>query len=107
MTQPAKDLTEALAALTEHQGQAKREAMKPRGAAPAATSAATLPGSSSGGGGGASDLTEPNYSARTFWPDKALSSSDGIFLVMIKPVKQMTFQDAGGIEVKHNYAEPT
>lgn len=106
MTQPAKDLTEALAALTEQANQAKREAMKPRGAAPAATSAATLPGSASGAGG-VSNMTETAYADRTWHDAVILPSTDGILFARLVPVKTIKFNDASGTPYTFEFKAPT
>lgn len=67
------------------------------------------PGSSASGTGSgiASPLTETAYSARTFHPNVTLTSSDGIFMMVIKPVKQIKMRDAAGREIEFVYAKPT
>lgn len=46
------------------------------------------------GSGIASPLTEIDYADRQWHPEIAVASSDGVFALMIEPIKQVTFQDA-------------
>lgn len=67
---------------------------------PPAAGQAAIPGvgrgerSPAGGGGIASPLTEIDYADRQWHPEIAVASSDGVFALMIEPIKQVTFQDA-------------
>jgi len=90
----SKDLTEALHKLTmEAQGLRRRTpAMKARGAAPAVTASALLGGS--GSGGIASPLKETAYTDRTFHSTVNVTSTDGLFTLKIKPVKEIKFLDS-------------
>lgn len=94
----SRDLTEALRAMmAEDSNTNVVPALKPRGAAPAAKSSALLqspPAKPSSGGGIAAPLTETSYASRLFWGQKTLSTSDGVWSVKIKPVKQVFFTDA-------------
>lgn len=54
-------------------------------------------------GGIASPITEPDFTAREFWP-AGLQSSDGLFF--LPAVKKVVAQDANGAEVIFEYAEP-
>ena len=102
----SKDLTEALHKLTmEAQGQPSAiPAMKARGAAPAVTASALLGGS--GSGGIASPLKETAYTNRTFHSTVNITSSDGIFTLVIKPVKKVFFKDALNADVEMEYKSP-
>lgn len=106
----AKDLTEALHALTEEaRGQSSRvdvalPAGKPVSAIPERSGSA-LPGGG-GGQGIASPLTETDYAAREWYGEKAISSTDGIFTLKIKPVKKVTMADAQGNIAVFNYKSP-
>lgn len=103
----SKDLTEALRALME--GDASTNvvpALKPRGAAPAVTSAAPMsgPGKGSSGGGIASPLTEVSFASRSYWPDETITSTDGMVSLAISPIKQARFTDANGATVVFDFA---
>lgn len=106
----AKDLTARLAELTEAAaGSTSRQdkalpAGKPTSEIPS-RSGTGKPGSS-GTGSIASPLTEQAYATRTFWPEKAITSTDGIFVIKVKPIKQMSFQDANLAAVVMNFSEP-
>ncbi|MGE0126422.1 MAG: hypothetical protein AB7U25_26125 [Vicinamibacterales bacterium] len=69
---------------------------------PPAAGQAAIPGvgrgerSPAGGGGIASPLTEIDYADRQWHPEIAVASSDGVFVLMIEPIKQVTFRDAQG-----------
>lgn len=83
--------------------------LAPRGARPEQTGVGTgADGRTKGSGGGiASPLTETSYAARTYHDDDiSLPSSDGLFTLVIKPVKSMKFKDADGAAVIINLAKP-
>lgn len=105
----SKDLTDALRALME--GNASTNvvpALKPRGAAPAVTSAAPLPGAAKGSGGGiASPLDETAYADRTWHAEKIVASTDGLFSLRIKPVASVKFKDAALADVVIQFKAPT
>ncbi len=58
--------------------------------------------SKAGGGGG--DLTETSFAARTYYPDKYITTSDGIFT--FQALKSCTFTDASGATIKITFAPP-
>ena len=108
----AKDLTAALAALSEQAaGSNTRSDKSLPGANPVtaipARSGSAKPGSTGGTGSIASPLSEQPYATRTFWSDKTITSTDGLLVLKVKPIKQMTFKDANQATVVMNYSEPT
>ncbi|OQR35920.1 hypothetical protein BWR15_06220 [Pseudomonas sp. T] len=58
------------------------------------------------GGGIDSPLTEQDFTARTYWPDKVIQSTDGVFSFKIKPIKSIRQVDANGAEVIQQFAQP-
>jgi hypothetical protein len=103
----SKDLTEALRVLTEQAngGAQQPAAMSDRGAAARATGSALLGGASQGGspqGGIASPLTETAYGDRTWYAERTIASSDGIWSLKIKPLKSIKLTDANSAEVVIN-----
>ena len=90
----AKDLTEALDKLMKccDDAPAKAPSMKARGAAPKVKASALLGGS--GSGGIASPLVETAYADRTFHSTVNITSTDGLFTLKIKPVKEIKFLDS-------------
>jgi len=66
------------------------------------------PGPTGGGTGGgiASPLTEPDAADRTYHPEQALTSSDGVFTLLIEPLHRLVLQDANSAEVVVEYAIP-
>ena len=103
-----KDLTEALRALTE-QAQAADAwppAMKARGAAGISRGSA-LPNSDAATSGIASPLVETAYADRTFHTNTTITSSDGLFALIIKPVKAIKFKDAASRNVTIEFKAPT
>lgn len=106
----SKDLTDSLRALMEGDANTNTiPAARPRGASPAVTSAAPLPGAAKSGSGSgiASPLTETAYAARQWWPERQLTTTDGLVTFVIKPVKEVTFQDQAATEIKLQFKEPT
>ncbi len=102
----SKDLTEALNKLTmQAQGQPSAiPEMKDRGAAPAVTASALLGGS--GSGGIASPLVEKAYANRTFHATVNIKSTDGLFTLKIKPVKEIKFLDSNLRPVTIEFKSP-
>lgn len=75
----------------------------PVGALPASRGRGVYkPPAATGTGGIASPLTEPDYSAREWWPNGHLSS-DGLFV--LPAAKRVVMTDANGAEVIFDYAE--
>lgn len=103
-----KDLTEALRALTE-QAAARRPppapVMKARGAAGISRGSA-LPNSDAATSGIASPLVETAYADRTFHTNTTITSSDGLFTLIIKPVKTIKFKDAASRDVTIEFKAP-
>ena len=104
----SKDLSEALRALTER-GQsadgAGPAAMKARGAAGISRVGALLGGTDSTSGI-ASPLVETAYADRTFHANTTITSSDGLFTLIIKPVKTIKFKDAASRDVTIEFKAP-
>lgn len=107
----AKDLTAALHALTEAaDGQTTRvdralPAVKVPAAIPARVgSSGVITGAS---GGIASPLVETLYADRTFHAATSFASTDGIFIVELKPVKTIAFKDANLATVVMEYKAKT
>jgi len=101
----AKDLTEALRALTEGQNNKPQDRPAERGAARRVVAAAPPPGSSKGGGGGiASPLTELDASLREYWPT-GWRTTDGLF--EFPAIKKIVMADANSDSVEFRFADPT
>ena len=104
----SKDLSEALRALTER-GQsadgAGPAAMKARGAAGISRVGALL-GGDAATSGIASPLVETAYADRTFHANQTITSSDGLFTLVIKPVKTIRFKDAAARDVTIEFKAP-
>ncbi|QEY73217.1 hypothetical protein [Pseudomonas denitrificans (nom. rej.)] len=58
------------------------------------------------GGGVASPLIEASYLERTYWPEKVITSTDGVFSFKVKPIKQIRQLDANDAEVIQQFAQP-
>lgn len=103
----SKDLTEALHKLTmEAQGQPSAiPAMKDRGAAPEVKASALLSGGAASGGI-ASPLVETAYTNRTFHSTVNITSTDGLFTLKIKPVKEIKFLDSNQRPVTIEFKAP-
>jgi hypothetical protein len=106
----AKDLTEALHELTE---QARGQTSRANASLPAGKPVSAIPersGSSvpSGGSGQgiASPLTEVDYAVREWYTEAALTSTDGIFTIKLKPIKKITMTDALSNVVVLNFKGP-
>ncbi len=63
----------------------------------------TLPG---GNGNIASPLRETDYLDRTFWDQRFMFSTDGVFSFAWKPIKVVKFLDANDSPVVMEYKEP-
>ncbi|QEY75157.1 hypothetical protein [Pseudomonas denitrificans (nom. rej.)] len=78
-----------------------------RGARPATPGRAVYKApAATGTGGVASPLIEQSYLERTYWPDKVITSTDGVFSFKIKPIKQIRQLDANDAEVIQQFAQP-
>lgn len=106
----AKDLTDAWAALSN---QAVGSTTRDQKGLPEANPVSPIParsGSSKPGSGNtgsiASPLIEDVFSTRTYWTDQVISSTDGLFVIKIKPIKQMSFKDSKLSPVVINYSQP-
>lgn len=108
----AKDLTKALQDLTEQaQGQTSRvdkalPATREAPAIPARSGASGRIAYGGSGGGIASPLVETSYAARTWHANTSVLSSDGLFSLVIKPVKTINFQDANHNDVQIEFKAP-
>ena len=107
----AKDLTAALARLTEEAAGTTTLSAK---VLPSGTPAPEIPPrigfaapKYSTGDGIASPLTETAYADRTYWADKTITSTDGLITIVIAPIKQMKFTDANNQVVVFDYKQPT
>lgn len=58
------------------------------------------------GGGIASPLVETDYSTRLYWPARVGTTVDGLISFLIRPIKEVTQQDANSVVVKQQFAEP-
>jgi len=108
----AKDLTAALARLTEEAAGTTTLSAK---ALPGAKTATEIPprvGSASpkyatGGGGIASPLTETAYANRTYHAAKTITSTDGLLTWQVDPIHHIFFTDNNNSPVEIIYKEPT
>ena len=101
----AKDLTEALDKLIRPAPtRPPAPSMKARGAAPKVKASALLGGS--GSGGIASPLVETAYANRTFHSTVNITSTDGLFTLKIKPVKEIKFLDSNRRPVTIEFKSP-
>ena len=81
--------------------------MPPRGALPAAKSAAVLGGAAPKTAGGiASPLVELSYASRQHYADKTLTSTDGMVTLVWSPLYQINLVDANNGAVVVRLAEP-
>lgn len=105
----AKDLTAALQALTEAaQGQTSRvdktlPEVVPASSIPSRTGSARPRAATAGI---ASPLVESDYAERTFHAERNLLSTDGLFLLKIKPVKAVKLKDANQAPVTIEFKAP-
>jgi hypothetical protein len=56
---------------------------------------------------GTQDLTETAFANRTYWPDELVSTSDGMFSFVIKPIKEVFLTDSVGTPAKWTFADPS
>lgn len=103
----SKDLTEALAALTEQSSSGQRDPMAARGAVGTSKSSALLPGGSAVGGSTGSNMTETSYQDRTWHPAVIMPSTDGILFARLVPAKTIKFADAGGNQFVYEFKAPS
>lgn len=107
----AKDLTAALARLTEEASGTTTLSAKVLQDAKTATEIPPRVGFArpkySTAGGIASPLTETAYADRTYWSDKTITSTDGLITIVIAPIKKMKFADANNQVVVFDYKQPT
>lgn len=104
----SKDLTEALRLLTGVDPNSltnSPEPLKDRVAA-AKQKVSTLNTAKGSVSGIASHLVETAYADRTWHSDKTINSTDGIFTLVIKPVKKVFFKDANSADVVMEYKSP-
>jgi hypothetical protein len=102
----SKGLTDAIRRLTENPGLEPLPMPQPRGAAPRVVAAATPPSVAVApeGGGIASPLNE---TARTYYAERTVTTTDGLLTVRVRPIQTMSFADANGDPVAFNFADPT
>lgn len=85
----------------------KLQSLAPRGALPAQKGRGDWvepPGSRSGGI--ASPLVEQDYSAREYWPEETITSTDGLLSFRVRAIREITQTDANSAEVVQQFAEP-
>jgi hypothetical protein len=105
----AKDLTEALRRLTE---QAQGQTSRVDKTLPASPTATAIPPRAGTGGppraksGIASPLVETSYASRTWHDSVSVTSSDGIFVILVKPVKTIDFKDPLQSDVQIEFKAP-
>lgn len=107
----ATDLTAALQALTEQAvGQtSRRDKRLPASKSMPAISArsgASGPLGADGAVGIASPLVETDFAARTYHAERNILSTDGLFVLKIKPVKSIAFEDANQSPVVLEFKGP-
>lgn len=79
----------------------------PNQPAPIPASAGKAPNGSPAAGSGGGDLTEKDFSKRTYHPQRTMKSTDGVITWLFKPVKSIEMTDAAGKKVVLTFAEPT
>lgn len=60
-----------------------------------------------GAGGIASPLVEQSFDEREYWPERSVTSVDGLLSFRIRPIKEIVQTDANGAEVRQQFAEPS
>jgi len=60
----------------------------------------------SAGGGVASPLNETDYTAREYWTEQTVASSDGLLSFRVKAIKKIVQTDANSAEVVQQFAQP-
>lgn len=59
-------------------------------------------------GGVVSPLTEPDYNVREYWTTPInILASDGLFTIVIDPIKKISMQDGEGSDLDFIYADPS
>ncbi len=71
-----------------------------KGAKAPEVSRAKAPSSSAGS---SNALVETSFASRTYWPDEVLTSTDGAFTWIVKPVRRVNLQGGDWID----FADPT
>lgn len=59
-----------------------------------------------GGGGSGGPFEEKNALERTFHPDVAIKSTDGLFTLVIHPVRTLLMDDSEGADTLFTYDNP-
>lgn len=83
--------------------QGGREALQPKapqGAKPPVVGVGRTPASGSGSGG---EMQETSVADREYWTDETVTSTDGAFTWIVKPIKRVKLTSGGSIR----FAEPT
>lgn len=107
MAQGGRSLVDSLNRLIQHPPKARERLGQPNAAEALSGRGQAKPTTAGGTGSGiASPLTEPDAAERTYHPEQALTSSDGVFTIMIEPLQRLVLQDANSAEVVVEYAIP-
>ncbi|UGA38169.1 hypothetical protein JOS77_30595 [Chromobacterium haemolyticum] len=79
-----------------------------RGALPAKTGAGrgTVSAPTASTGAIAGPLVEKDASLRQYHAETSMTTSDGLFVIKVQPIKQVTLTDANGKTVVMEYAAP-
>lgn len=97
-------------AITGTDGQQRKQlkTLEPRGALDEKRGRADYvePQATATSGGIASPLAESSYLERTYWDEKVITSTDGLFSFKIKPIKAIRQLDANNAEVIQQFAQP-
>lgn len=101
-----QQLVDALNALVRPKRRKELKALEARGVLPGRRAVALYDGRT-GTAGIASPLTEQVYASRQYHENRYLPTTDGIFTIVEKPIKQITQQDANGALVIQQFAQPT
>lgn len=73
----------------------------------AATGIGVMKGAPSSGGGGVDfPLTEASYAARTWYDNREISTTDGIFTFIVADLHTVTLTDASGASGNIEFADP-
>jgi len=82
-------------------------ALEPRGALPPQRGRGNyVPPPAGTGGGLAWPLTEDSAEARVYWPNKIISSADGLIAIRVKPIKTLVLRDANDSSGNVDLAQP-
>ncbi|MCQ9378793.1 hypothetical protein [Methyloversatilis sp. XJ19-49] len=71
-----------------------------QGAKPPAIGRGRTPAASGGSG---DVLVETSFASRTYWPDETVTSTDGAFTWIVKPIRRVSLQGGNWID----FADPT